>query len=39
MFDFILSSVLPIVQDILWTACAALLAYVLNKVQSNIQNI
>jgi hypothetical protein len=39
MFDFIVSAVLPIVQDILWTACAALLAYVLNKVQSNIQNI
>jgi hypothetical protein len=39
MFESILSTVLPIVQDILWTACAALLAYVLNKVQSNIQNI
>jgi hypothetical protein len=39
MFESILATVLPIVQDILWTACAALLAYVLNKVQSNIQNI
>jgi hypothetical protein len=39
MFESILAAALPIIQDILWTACAALLAYVLNKVQSNIQNI
>jgi hypothetical protein len=34
MFEAILSSVLPIFKDLLWTAAAALLAYALNKIQS-----
>ncbi len=32
MFESILSAVLPIVKDLLWTACAALLAYMVNKL-------
>jgi hypothetical protein len=39
MFEAILSAVLPIVKDILWTAAAALLAYALNKLQFQFQNI
>jgi len=39
MFEAIFSAVLPIVKDILWTAAAALLAYVLNKLQVQLQNI
>jgi hypothetical protein len=34
MFDAILSCVLPVLKDLLWTAAAALLAYTLNKIQS-----
>ncbi len=34
MFEAILSSVLPVLKDLLWTAAAALLAYALNKIQS-----
>lgn len=37
MFDFIAAAVLPVIQDILWTAAAALLAYALNKLQSYFQ--
>jgi len=39
MFESILSAVLPVIQDIFWTACAAMLAYALNKIQSHFQNI
>lgn len=34
MFEALFSSVLPILKDLLWTAAAALLAYTLNKIQS-----
>jgi hypothetical protein len=37
MFEAILSVVLPVVKDILWTVAAALLAYGLNKLQANFQ--
>jgi uncharacterized protein (DUF2267 family) len=39
MFESILSAVLPVLKDILWTAAAALLAYTLNKIQSHFQHI
>jgi len=32
MFESILSAVLPVIQDIFWTACAAMLAYAMNKL-------
>lgn len=32
MFEAILSAVIPIAKDLLWTACAALLAYMVNKL-------
>jgi len=31
MFEAILGAVLPVFQDILWTACGAMLAYLVNK--------
>jgi hypothetical protein len=34
MFESFISFVVPIVKDLLWTAAAALLAYALNKFQS-----
>ena len=37
MFEAILSSVLPVFKDLLWTAAAALLAFTLNKLQSHFQ--
>jgi len=37
MFEAILSSVLPVLKDLLWTAAAALLAFTLNKLQSQFQ--
>jgi len=37
MFEAILSSVLPVLKDLLWTAAAALLAFTLNKLQSHFQ--
>jgi hypothetical protein len=39
MFEAIASLVLPVLKDILWAACAALLAYALNKIQSHFQGI
>ena len=39
MFEAIASVVLPVLKDILWAACAALLAYALNKLQSYLQVI
>jgi hypothetical protein len=39
MFESLLSVVLPVFKDILWTAAAALLAFALNKLQSKFQNI
>jgi hypothetical protein len=39
MFEAIASLVLPVLKDILWAACAALLAYALNKLQSHFQVI
>jgi hypothetical protein len=39
MFETIASVVLPVLKDILWAACAALLAYALNKIQSHFQVI
>ena len=39
MFETILSYVLPVLKDLLWTAAAALLAYALNKLQFQFQNI
>jgi hypothetical protein len=38
MFEFLLSAVLPVFKDILWTAAAALLAYALNKLQTHFNN-
>jgi hypothetical protein len=38
MFEAILGSILPIVKDLLWTACGALLAYVINRIQSHFGN-
>jgi hypothetical protein len=38
MFEAIFSFVLPIVKDLLWTACGALLAYAINKIQSHFSN-
>jgi hypothetical protein len=32
MFEAILGIVLPVVKDLLWTACGALLAYMVNKL-------
>ena len=39
MFDLLVSTVLPIVKELIWTACTVMLAYVLNKVskQFNLQ--
>jgi hypothetical protein len=34
MFEFIISVFVPVIKDLLWAACGALLAYALNKVQS-----
>jgi len=34
MFESILSAVLPVVKDILWAACGAVLSYVINKLYS-----
>jgi hypothetical protein len=39
MFESLLSAVFPVLKDILWTAAAALLAFALNKLQSNFQTI
>jgi hypothetical protein len=39
MFETLISSVLPVLKDLLWTAAAALLAYTLNKIQSHFQHI
>jgi hypothetical protein len=39
MFEAILGSVLPIVKDLVWTACGALLAYAINKIQSRFSNV
>jgi hypothetical protein len=39
MFEAIACAVFPVLKDILWTAAAALLAYALNKLQFNFQNI
>jgi hypothetical protein len=39
MFETIFSAVLPVLKDLLWTAAAALLAYSLNKLQSQFQSI
>jgi hypothetical protein len=32
MFESILGFVLPTIYDLLWTACAAMLAYMVNKL-------
>ncbi len=32
MFESILGFVLPIIRELLWTACAAMLAYMVNKL-------
>jgi hypothetical protein len=34
MFETILAYVLPFAKDLLWTACAAMLALVLTKIKS-----
>jgi hypothetical protein len=39
MFETILGIVLPVVKDLLWTACGALLAYAINKIQSHFSNV
>jgi hypothetical protein len=39
MFEALISSVLPVLKDLLWTAAAALLAYALNKLQSHFNTI
>jgi hypothetical protein len=39
MFEALLSYVLPVLKDLLWTAAAALLAYTLNKFQSHFNTI
>jgi hypothetical protein len=34
MFESIFSVVIPILKDLLWTACAAMLAYAANKLSN-----
>jgi hypothetical protein len=32
MFETLFAAVLPVLRDLLWTACGAMLAYALNKL-------
>jgi 4'-phosphopantetheinyl transferase EntD len=39
MFESLFAAVFPVVKDLLWTAAAALLAYALNKIQTQFNTI
>jgi len=39
MFEAITSFIFPLLKDLLWTVAAGLLAYALNKIQSNFNFI